>query len=180
MGLAADLGYELGHQNRFRRSVVALGSTRAMSDLNRKILGPADRFMLLLTRGKSTMTSWLTGIPPLWVTARGARSGASRTVPLLGIPIEGDLALLGTSFGQKATPARVHNLEAHPEASVSYRGRSVEVRARPAEPAEVETVWRKAIDIYPGYGNYGGWASHRQIRVFVLEARGGVAGRRGD
>ncbi|MGH8873506.1 MAG: nitroreductase family deazaflavin-dependent oxidoreductase [Acidimicrobiia bacterium] len=180
MGLAADLGYELGHQNRFRKSAVALGSTRAMSNLNHKILGPADRFILRLTRGKSTMTSWVTGIPPLWVTAMGARSGAPRTVPLLGIPIAGDLALLGTSFGQKGTPAWVHNLEAHPEASVSYRERSVKVRARPAEPAEAETVWQKAIDIYPGYGNYGGWAPHRRIRVFVLEAREGAADRQGD
>lgn len=92
-------------------------------------------------------------------------------MPLLGIPVGGDLALIGTSFGQKETPAWVHNLEANPEATVSHRNRTVEVTARAATSTEAESIWETAIEVYPGYGSYPDWASHREIRVFVLEPR---------
>jgi deazaflavin-dependent oxidoreductase (nitroreductase family) len=107
------------------------------------------------------------------LTTIGARSGESRTVPLLGIPINDDLAVLGTSFGQQKTPAWVHNLIAHPVAVVSNGERRVEVTARPAAPGEETEIWERAALVYPGYSNYAVWASHRDLRVFVLEARAG-------
>jgi deazaflavin-dependent oxidoreductase (nitroreductase family) len=79
------------------------------------------------------------------------------------------MAVIGTSFGQKTTPGWVHNLEAHSDASAVYRGSEVRVVARRAEPAETDLVWETAVRAYPGYANYARWASHRQIRVFVLE-----------
>ena len=137
--------------------------------MSSQVLVPLDRLASRVRSGKSTVTSWATGIPVLWLTATGARSGSPRTVPLLGIPIEGDLALLGTSFGQRSTPAWVHNLEANPEAVVAYRRTVVRVRAMRAEPAQTKQVWELASEIYPGYANYAGRAPHRHIRVFLLE-----------
>ena len=169
MGLAADLGYSVGDEGPIRSVVRRLGSTRPVSAISRRILRPLDRFALRLTGRDSTVTSWLTGIPPLWLTALGARSGLARTVPLFGIPVGDDLALLGTSFGQQATPDWVHNLEANPAARASYRGAEVAVRARPATADEASAIWAEAAKIYPGYGNYRDWAAHRTIRVFVLE-----------
>jgi deazaflavin-dependent oxidoreductase (nitroreductase family) len=104
------------------------------------------------------------------VTATGSQSGAHRTVPLFGIPIGGDLAVLGTSFGQKTTPAWVYNLEANPAARVSYQGTTLRIVARPARPAEEPIIWANAARVYPGYANYQTRASHRRIRVFVLES----------
>ncbi|MGH8952592.1 MAG: nitroreductase family deazaflavin-dependent oxidoreductase [Acidimicrobiia bacterium] len=169
MGLAADLGYQVAEPTGARKPIGRLLATRPLSRLSRRILGPTDRLFKRLSRGKVTL-SGLGGYPPLWVTVAGARSGAPRTVPLLGIPIYDDIALIGSSFGQEKTPAWVHNLEAHPEATVSFQGREVEVTARPATPDEADSVWRKASAIYPGYGYYADRASHRRIRVFVLEA----------
>jgi deazaflavin-dependent oxidoreductase (nitroreductase family) len=171
MGLASDLGYELGDQSRVRKRLVELAGTRLVSAVNRKILRPVDRMVLRLTRGHNTLTTWASGIPTLWLTTVGARSGESRTVPLLGIPINDDLALLGTSFGQKRTPAWVHNLVAHPDAVVSIGERRVEVTARPATPGEEAEIWERAALVYPGYSNYARWAGHRELRVFVLETR---------
>ena len=171
MGLAADLGYHVPEPTGVRKPIGRLLATRPLSRLNRRILGPTDRLFNRLSRGKVTF-SGLGGYPPLWVTVVGARSGAPRTVPLLGIPIDDDIALIGSSFGQEKTPAWVHNLGAHPEATVSFQGKEAEVTARPARPDEAEFVWRKASAIYPGYGYYAERAAHRRVRVFVLEAGG--------
>ncbi len=119
----------------------------------------------------STATTWLLGIPTLWLTTRGARSGQLRQVPLFGIPIDDDLALLGTRFGYEATPAWVFNIEADPEVDVAYRGRSVPATARAAGPEEESRIWDRAGQIYPGYLLYADRAPHRQIRVFVIESR---------
>jgi deazaflavin-dependent oxidoreductase (nitroreductase family) len=171
MGLAADLGYHVAEPTGVRKPMARLLATRPLSRLNRRILRPTDRLFRRLSRDTMTF-SGLAGYPPLWLTVVGARSGAPRTVPLLGIPIDDDIALIGSSFGQEATPAWVHNLEAHPEAKISFEGREVEVTARPARPDEADSVWRKASAIFPGYGYYAERAAHRRVRVFVLEAGG--------
>jgi deazaflavin-dependent oxidoreductase (nitroreductase family) len=172
MGLASELGYSIGERGAIRRGVAALGSTRPVSAVSNKVIRPIDRFVLGLSGGRSTATSWLIGIPPLWVTTTGVRSGMARVVPLFGIPIREDLALLGTSFGQRATPAWVRNLEHEPRVSVTFRGIEVAAVARPADEKEKSTIWESAAAIYQGYSNYADWASHREIKVFVLESAG--------
>jgi deazaflavin-dependent oxidoreductase (nitroreductase family) len=170
MGLASDLGYARGRQNVAQRWVIALVSTRPVSALSRRVLPSLDRIFLRLTKGRSTLTSFSSGLPVLWLTTAGARTKEKRTVPLLGFPIGEDLAVLGTHFGSQATPGWVHNLEAEPHAEVEYRGRKESITARPADPDEAKEVWNLAAQAYPGYEHYAGRASHRVIRVFVLEA----------
>lgn len=115
------------------------------------------------------MTSVTSGLPVLWLTTRGAKTGTERTVPLLGFPLEDDLAVLGTHFGHETTPGWVHNLEANAGAIVAYGGAEIPVRARPADPREESATWDRAATAYPGYRQYAGRAFHRSIRVFVLE-----------
>ncbi|HEV2798777.1 MAG TPA: nitroreductase family deazaflavin-dependent oxidoreductase, partial [Nocardioides sp.] len=82
------------------------------------------------------------------------------------------LALLGTDFGQPSTPAWVLNLEADPRATVTYRGTSREVTARPATPGETDDVFALAGELYPGYLSYRERVgSTRRIRAFILEPR---------
>jgi deazaflavin-dependent oxidoreductase (nitroreductase family) len=92
-------------------------------------------------------------------------------VPLFGIPIDDNLALLGTRFGYEATPAWVFNIEADPDVDLDYRGRTVPATARAAGPGEESRIWEKAGHIYPGYLLYADRAPHRRIRVFVIESR---------
>jgi deazaflavin-dependent oxidoreductase (nitroreductase family) len=176
VGLATDLGYSYRTPTAMHRWIKGLASTRALSAVNRRMLPTSDRLLLRLTGQQATLTSWVTGLPTLWLTSVGARSGAARTTPLLGFPLGEDLAVIGTSFGQKATPGWVHNLEANPEAVAAYGGREVRVRARPADPVESNLVWETASELYPGYSNYAEWSPHRQIRVFVLEPAPGLHG----
>lgn len=169
MGLADELGYSYRAPGALQRWVIRLASTRPVSAISRRALHSLDRIALRLTDGKATLTTVTSGLPTLWLTTVGARSGALRTVPLLAFPLGGSLAVIGTGFGQRATPGWVHNLEARGEAVVSHLGVELEVRARPALPTEAELIWDQARGIYPGYANYAAWAQHRTIRVFMLE-----------
>lgn len=155
-----------------RRWVISVASTPVVSRINARILPPIDRLTLRLTGGRSTVTSLMTGLPVLWLTTTGARSGLARTVPLLGFPVGDGIGLIGTRFGHRATPGWVHNLEASERASLSHQGVDVPVRARPARIDEAEEVWARATASYPGYAKYTERAAHRVIRVFVLEAPG--------
>jgi deazaflavin-dependent oxidoreductase (nitroreductase family) len=169
VGLASSLGYRPGRHNLIQRWIIALASTRLLSVISRRILPSLDRLALRITGGRSTVTSVTSGLPVLWLTTRGAKTGAERTVPLLGFPLEDDLAVLGTHFGHETTPGWVHNLQANAGAKVAYRGAEIPVRARPADPVEESATWDRAAKAYPGYQHYAGRASHRSIKVFVLE-----------
>lgn len=169
VGLISELGYQYGAQKTFQRWVVKVASAKGVSAVMPTILPPMDRFSLRMTSGRATVTSMLSGLPTVWLTTTGSRTGISRTVPLIAFPVGDDLALLGTSFGQGKTPGWVHNIENYPNVTVSFRGVSVSSKARPAGPDEEQGTWELAGSVYPGYLSYGERAPHRRIRVFVLE-----------
>nr|WP_239523882.1 nitroreductase family deazaflavin-dependent oxidoreductase [Geodermatophilus normandii] len=108
-------------------------------------------------------------MPVLDVTTTGRRSEQRRTTHLVAVPCAGTLALIGSDFGQAATPAWALNLEADPRATVTYRGRAVEVVARPATDDEVEQVMAAAASLYRGYAAHRRRIGERRLRVFLLE-----------
>lgn len=167
--LARQLGYTYSTPGVARRAIIAAASSKTLSRVNAFWMHRFDRAVLVASRHRSTATSALTGMPVLFVTTTGARSGLPRSVPLLGIPFGTSLALIGTGFGQESTPGWVHNLRSDPAAVVAYRDARAEVTARLATDVEAEAIWSAAVAIYPGYLKYPVWASHRQISVFVLE-----------
>ncbi len=170
MSLIDVLGYEVRPQTGLRRRLSEVVATEPMSELVAKVAMPLDRMTLRATRGRATAASFLTGLPVLWVTTTGAKSGRPHEVPLLGIPTPGrKLALIGTSFGAERSPAWVHNLLAHPRAVIAWRSSRTEVEAVRVEPDRQEPIWEAAIAAYPAFGNYRERASHRTIHVFELE-----------
>jgi deazaflavin-dependent oxidoreductase (nitroreductase family) len=127
-----------------------------------------DRLTLKLSGGKQTLTAILSGLQVVTVTTIGAKSGAPRSVPLIPLP-EGDkLVLIASNYGQKSHPSWYYNLRAHPEAQVTYRGKTTYYSVRQADPVEAEAYWKEAAEIYIGYAVYRQRASQRQIGVFVL------------
>jgi deazaflavin-dependent oxidoreductase (nitroreductase family) len=170
-GLAGAIGYERRPANRFQRAVQAIASTRAGAWCFSKTIAPLDRLVHRLTGGRVTLPEVLAGLPVIMVTTTGRRSGQPRTSPLVGVPIGADLAIVGTNFGQRSTPAWVHNLASDPRARVAYRDRSVDARARPADDAERDEVLRVAATIYPGYDRYQQRITSRTIAILVLEPR---------
>ena len=169
MGLAEAIGYEVKPSNAAQRLMQTVASSRPGSWAFSKGLHHADRQVFKLTKGRTTVPTIVAGLPVVMVTTTGAKSGQARTMPLLAIPVGGDLAIIGTNFGQTNTPGWVFNLEADPHAAVTYREREVSVVARVADADEYDTALNAAAKVYPGYDKYRERISGREVRVFVLE-----------
>jgi len=170
MGLQHDLGYEVSAANGLQRATQRFASSRPGAWMFAKTAHHLDRLVLRATKGRSTLAAVVAGIPVVMVTSTGRRSGVRRTMPLLGVPIGDDLALVGTNFGQAALPAWYLNFGADPRGEVTYRDRTVAVVAREADADEQARVLQTAAAIYPGYDRYRERITGRAIPVLVLEA----------
>lgn len=174
VGLAEELGYQHSPGGRTHRAIRWLAGTRAGAWTLAHTLRHADAVVGRLTRGSHSAPSIFTGLAVLTLTTTGRRSGVERTTHLIATPHGHALGLLGTNFGQQETPAWARNLESHPRATVTYRGVTREVLARPATPAEAEAIFANAATFYVGYRNYRRRVGDsRQIRVFMLESSPG-------
>lgn len=169
MGLAEQLEYSVPDRNAFHRAVAATLSTRPGAFLTYHTAPRADRLVRRLSGGRSSVSGWFAGVPPIWLATLGAKSGLPRETPLFGIPIDDHVGVIGTGVGQSPTPAWVHNLEARPEAKVTFRERSAVAVARPAVADEAGRMWETAGQIYAGFPRYRRRVAHRDVRVFVLE-----------
>ncbi len=133
-----------------------------------RALEPLVDFVLVLTRGKHTVTE-LVGLPIVELDTLGARTGLRRSHPLVGIAEAVKIILIGSNFGNRHHPAWVYNLRAHPECVVHSNGRSAKYLARETEGEERERYWRLALSYYKGYAVYEKRAAPRRIAVVALE-----------
>lgn len=171
MGLQKDLGIDPVKPNPVQRTLQRVAATDRVTALIAKIISPLDRFAYKASKGRMTVGGSLGAVPVVVLATTGARSGLRRETPINVIPFEEDLALIGTNFGSGKTPAWAYNLFANPDASVAYRGKSLEVLARAATAAEGDIVFAAAERIYPGYANYRKKATNT-IPVFILAGKG--------
>ena len=169
MGVLDELDYELKPANAGQRVTQKIAASGPGAWVFQRTLYPIDKVLYKRSSGRVTVAGLMAGLPVIMLTTTGAKSGQARTMPLVGIPIGDDLAVIGSNYGQQSTPGWVYNLEADPAATVSYREHSVDVTARPATDAEADRAFEIAATFYPGYGKYRARADHRTIRVFMLE-----------
>lgn len=156
--------------NLAQRTIKRIASFASVAWLLARTLRHLDRAVTRLSGGRTTATSLLTGLPVIYLTAIGAKSGQPRTTPLI-CGVDGDrLILFATNFGGQKNPAWSYNLRANPVATVTYRGRLAAYHSRKATSAERQRYWPLADAIYTGYAAYRERAAHREIPVFVLEA----------
>ncbi|MCT9093026.1 nitroreductase family deazaflavin-dependent oxidoreductase [Streptomyces sp. ASQP_92] len=147
-----------------------VSSTRAFARIAPHFVPAMDRAVHRLTRGRVILSARM--LPGVVLTARGARSGLARTTPLACMPeADGDSwVLIGSNFGRPGHPAWTGNLLAHPDASISWKGRDIPVRARLLEGEERASAWRAALNFWPPYATYQSRID-REIRLFRLERR---------
>ena len=169
MSVLDELGYVLEPANAAQRVTQRIAATSPGAWVFQRTLYPLDKVLYKRTGGRRTVASLMAGLPVIMLTTTGAKSGEPRSMPLVGIPIDGDLAIIGSNYGQQRTPGWVYNLGADPAATVSYGDRTVDVTARAASDTEADRAFEIAATFYPGYGKYRARASHRTISVFVLE-----------
>ena len=169
MGLWADLGCEQRRTNAAHRIVAAVVATTPGSRIGALVIPRLDAAASHLSRGATTATDAMTGLPTFILVTTGARSGATRHSYLVPMPHHGDIAVIGSNFGGARTPGWVYNLRANPAVRVVHGHRELPAVARELVGEDHEEVWATAKRMYAGYGLYRERASHRTISVWLLQ-----------
>ena len=154
--------------NAFQKTVRRFAASGPGSWLFARVLHHIDRPIYRLSGGRHTLASLLSGLPVVMLTTTGARSGASRSVPVLGFPTDEGLVVIASNYGQDKHPAWYYNLRANPEGEVEVAGASRRFRAVEIEGEQRDRIWQEGLKVYPGWSTYERRASHRRIAVFIL------------
>lgn len=110
------------------------------------------------------------GMPVVMLTMRGAKTGATRKVPLMRVEHDGSYAAVGSKGGAPEDPQWVHNLRAHPDITLQDGTETFDVSAREISGSERDEWWPRCVATFPPYAEYQ-TKTDRQIPVFVLERR---------
>ena len=151
-----------------------LAATRPMAKVYGVIQQPLDEWVFGRSRGRTTASSWLAGVEIVMLTTTGARTGHTRTVPLLALRDDGDLIAIASNFGRPRHPAWYHNLCANPRASVLLGGETHQVVAHELAGSERKRSFRVGEDVFPGFTHYARW-TNRRIPVLRLVVAGSTA-----
>jgi deazaflavin-dependent oxidoreductase (nitroreductase family) len=154
--------------NSFQKTVRRFAASGPGSWVFARVLHHIDRPVYRLSGGRHTLASLLSGLPVVMLTTTGARSGASRSVPVLGFPTDDGLVVIASNYGQDRHPAWYYNLRANPEGEVEVAGARRPFRAVETEGEQRDRIWEQGLRVYPGWSTYERRASHRRIAVFVL------------
>ncbi|MFI8232112.1 nitroreductase family deazaflavin-dependent oxidoreductase [Streptomyces sp. NPDC085900] len=152
------------------RVVQRVSSTRGFAKVAPHVIPALDRAVHRLTRGKVLLSAQM--LPGVILTSTGARSGQPRRTPLACMPQEAGRSwlLVGSNFGRTDHPAWTHNLLAHPDAEVSWKGADIPVRARLLQGEERTAAWKELLAFWPPYATYQARVE-REIRIFRITRR---------
>ena len=146
----------------------AMGAVdRAWPVLNRLMKGHTAVYQA--TRGR--VGHRFPGAPPMLLLEHtGAKSGVTRTTPLVYVADGDDIVIVASKGGHPKHPAWYHNLRANPETAIQVGAQRRAVRARVAGPDERDRLWEMAVRTYKGYEGYRE-RTEREIPLVVLEPR---------
>ena len=110
------------------------------------------------------------GRPIMLVTMKGAKSGKPRTVPLMYVPYQNGVIVVGSQGGAPKSPVWVKNLQSNPDVTVQAMGKTMKLRARQVDDAEKARLWPICVQHYREFDDYQK-RTDRNIPVFVCEPR---------
>ena len=106
------------------------------------------------THGGRVTTGPLAGAPLLVMTAKGAKSGASRRAILTFSRDGRDYVVAGTKGGAPTDPVWVRNVQANPKVTVEAEGRTFEATASLAADADRDRLWKEHVRTNPSFAEY--------------------------
>ena len=109
-----------------------------------------------------------TGLPVVFFTIRGRRTGTPRRVPLMRVELGGRYLMVASNGGAERHPAWYHSVIANPDIHVQDGPDVHPARARLLSGAERAEWWRVAVTAFPYYGTYQA-GIHREIPLFLAE-----------
>ena len=136
--------------NVIERTVRRVIATPPAAWLLARTIHRVDGATLRLSRGRTTASALLSGLPIIQLTTIGARSGRPRTVPLVGIPDGDRLILIASNWGQAKHPAWYYNVKANPAVTITCDGVARPYIAREVTGEERDAWWARAVARYPG------------------------------
>lgn len=110
------------------------------------------------------------GIPALWLTSIGRKTGAVRTNALYYLEDGPNLVVVASNGGLDSDPSWWLNLQANPETTARTGRRVRSVRAREAAAEERDRLWPRLVQLFPDYARYQAGMS-RPIPVVILGPR---------
>ena len=125
-----------------------------------------DKILQRVTGGRLTVLD-IAGLPNMWLTTTGRKSGLERSNPLLCVPDGDRILIAGSYFGGPQEPLWVKNLEANPEVTVRFRNSTTALVARRLEGEERAQAWPTMVRTWPNFARYE-QRTHREIKVFEL------------
>lgn len=103
------------------------------------------------------------------LTTTGARTGSSRPVTLYAWEDGDELVIVGSQGGAPHHPGWVHNLRAHPRATISQGKQTHDVTAREVtDDPERARLWDMVVERFPLYATYQR-RTRRRIPLFALK-----------
>lgn len=147
-----------------------LAATRGGAWALSRILPPVERGVESVSGGRLTfpeLLQWF-GVPIVELTTTGAKTGKDRTVPVLGVPDDGDWVVAASNWGRDRHPAWYHNLRTNPTVTVTYRHQSERYDARAVTGTDRDKYWDHVTDVNPGLPTYQARAQGRDIPIIVL------------
>ncbi len=125
-----------------------------------------DTLLQRVTRRRVTILD-IAGLPNMWLTTTGRKSGLDRSTPLLCVPDGDRILIAGSYFGGPKEPMWVKNLEANPAVSVLFRRRTIRLTARRLVDEERAQAWPTMVGTWPNFARYE-QRTNREIKVFEL------------
>ncbi len=113
-----------------------------------------DRVVAEFRANAGVVGGFLAGSDLLLLTTVGARTGRHRTVPLGYLDVGGRRLVVASAGGSDRDPAWLHNLRAHPEATVEVGGTTYRATAALVAAAARDVLWDEVVRRAPGYGDY--------------------------
>ncbi|MGW6276988.1 nitroreductase family deazaflavin-dependent oxidoreductase [Kribbella sp. NPDC055071] len=114
------------------------------------------------------LTGPLADTPVLLLHHTGARSGAPRVTPLVySRHAGGRLVVVASNGGAAGNPAWLHNLRAHPVATVEIGTDTLPVRATEPVGQDRDQLWAEVIARYPSVSSHQAHTA-RNIPLVVL------------
>lgn len=131
------------------------------------MLEHGHRFLLAVSGGRFPKT--VMGMTPVELHNTGRRSGRQYST-MLTTPVHDDrrIVLVASKGGSQDHPDWYKNLVAHPDATITIDGRTVDVRARTATTEEKDALWPEVVAAYKGYAGYQRNTS-RDIPLVICE-----------
>jgi deazaflavin-dependent oxidoreductase (nitroreductase family) len=163
------INFENRRPELLQRLVHRVAEIVPMSWIPPRALVRVDRAFFRITRGRTSWSAWISGLPIVMLTTTGARSGKPHTLPVLTLP-EGDhLVVIASNMGKPANPGWYYNLRAHPSVMITWKGSTVRMRARELIGEERQRYVDRGLEAYPWWAPYHRRAAPRLIPVVMLE-----------